>query len=194
MEMSNQKLKGLRVQLLPFSSKYWETIAKWAYNNDYKDFFRQFPRALTEEDLMNYDKVVGGEVFIVHSLKDNSAVGMVQVIPCYKKNKGGFIGIIVDNSAQKSKIQAEINYLIMDHLFNTQGYNKIIIKILESRSDLKKHLDQTGFYREGKLLQECFLDGKFQNELRYSMSAYYFNKNKDKWLKEFKLWVDSSRK
>ena len=184
-------LRGQRVQLVPFCSKYWENIAKWFYDTDYKEFFRQFTRTLTEDDFKVYDKLIQAEVFIIHSLKDNNIMGFLQLVPCSKKNKAGYLGLLIDKSSQDIRISNEVTYLILDYLFNRQGYNKVIIEILESNEGLRKTLEKTGFYKEGKLLQECFMDGKFCNELRYSMSAYYFNKNKDNFLKGYNLWVES---
>lgn len=195
MQPENKMLfRGLTIQLLPYSSKYWETLAKWYYNNDYSDMFRQFNRVLTEDDFKIYNTIIQGEVFMIHSLEDNSIIGMIQSIPCFKKNKASFIGLVIDTSARGKHISNEAMYIFLDYLFNKHGLNKVIVEILESNSSLKSVLDKTGWYREGKLLQECFIDGKYQNELRYSMSAYYFNKNKDKYLKEYTLWVHSLKK
>ncbi len=184
-------LKGTTIQLLPFESKYWTNIAQWFYNEDYKGFFRQFTRMFTEADFQNYNNVIGGEVFMAHSLTDNSVIGLAQLVPCFKKNKACYIGIIIDKEQQNKRLTNEVMIILMDYIFNRQGYNKVIIEILESNESLKRCLEKTGFFREGKMLQECFMNGKFQNELRYSMSAYYYNKNKDKWTQEYKSWVDS---
>jgi len=193
--MDNQiMLKGITIQLLPFESKHWTNIAQWFYNLDYKEFFRQFTGMLTEDNFKNYSKLISGEVFMVHSLVDNKVIGMAQLIPCYKKNKAAYIGILIDKESQGKHLTNEIMLILMDYIFNRQGYNKIIIEILESNNSLKRCLEKTSFFKEGKMLQECFLDGKYQNELRFSMSAYYFNKFKDKWTQEYKLWVDSSNK
>jgi len=95
--MDNQiMLKGITIQLLPFESKHWTNIAQWFYNLDYKEFFRQFTGMLTEDNFKNYSKLISGEVFMVHSLVDNKVIGMAQLIPCYKKNKAAYIGILID--------------------------------------------------------------------------------------------------
>ena len=193
MQSDNKILfRGITIQLVPYSTKYWESVALWYFNSDYSDMFRQYNRVFTEDDFKIYDKLIQGEVFIIHSLKDNQVLGMIQVIPCPKKNKAGYIGLVINKEVQGKHISNEATFLLLDYLFNKQGYNKVIVEILESNEGLRKTLEKTGWYKEGKLLQECFLNGKFQNELRYSMSAYYFNKIKDKILKEYNLWVDSS--
>lgn len=186
-------LRGQTTQLCPFSSKYWESLAKWYYNIDYNNMFRQYTRMFTEDDFKAYDKVVGGEVFMIHSLADSLVIGMIQIIPCYKKNKGGYLGLIIDKAHQNKHIPHEVTFLLLDYLFNRQGYNKVIVEILESDEGLKKTLEKTGWYKEGKLLQECFIDGKFQNELRYSISSYYFNKIRDKTLQEYKNFITTKQ-
>jgi len=191
---NNTLLKGTSVQLLPFETKHWSDIARWFYDKDYKEFFRQFTKVLTEEDFQNYPKAVGGTIFMVHSLLDNNIIGLVQVIPCFKKNKGAYIGVIIDKASQKKHLPSEVMLILLDHLFNRDGYNKVVIEILESNEGLKRVLEKTGFYKEGKLLQECFMDGRFRNELRYSMSNYYFNKFKSKLEQEYKQWAHSLKK
>ncbi len=188
---SNRMFKGHTIQLLPFNSKYWECVARWFYQDEYKGFFRQFTKMLNEEDFKQYPRVVMGEVFIIHSLTTEVPIGMIQCIPDCKKNKAGHLGLLVDCEAQGKHIPTEAMILTMDYLFNRQGYNKVVLEILESNESLKNTLDKSGWYREGKLLQECFIDGRFQNELRYCMTAKYFNKNKDQAMKEYIQWADS---
>ena len=191
--MDNQTiLRGDTVQLLPFNCKYWEIIAHWFFSIDYRNMFRQFTRILSEEDFKQYDRVISGEVFIIHSLKDERILGMVQAVPGCKKNKACYLGMVIDVDCRGKHIPHESTMLILEHLFNRQGYNKVIVEILESEEGLKKALEKTGWYKEGKMLQECFMGGKYLNELRYSMSAYYYNKNKAKSLQEYRSWAVSS--
>lgn len=191
--MSNQILKGNRVQLLPYDGKYWESVAKWFYDVDYKPFFRHFSKVFNEEELKAFDRVLGSEVFLIHTSDSSVPVGLISITSSIKKNKSCLMGTIIDKSIQKEGIAAEATCLILDYLFNWQGYNKVVVEILESASDIRKTLEKSGWYKEGKLLQECYMDGKFLNELRYSMSSFYYNKNKTRFLKEFQSWVDSSK-
>jgi len=193
METENTVLRGIRIQLVPFSVKHWKDVASFMYNDTYKDFFRQYPRVFNEEELQNYPRMVGGDVFMAYSIESNKLVGMAQVVPSDKNNKGCFLGAIVCKEEQKNRVGQEINYVLMEYLFNKQGYNKVIVEILESATHLKRGFESSGWYKEGKLLQECFIDGKYQNELRFSMSSYYFNKNIGKFKREHKSWVDSSK-
>ncbi len=168
-------LQGENIQLLPFSSKYWSNVAAWFYDKEYSEMYRQSTRMLSEEDFKQYSRVMGGEVFMIHLLDSEKPIGMVQVIPSDKKNKAGYIGLIIDKEHQSKRLPTEVFLIFFDYLFNRQGYNKIIIEILENNTSLKNSIAANGFYREGKLIQECFIEGRYVNELRYSMTAYYFN-------------------
>lgn len=180
--MSNQILKGKRVQLLPYDGKYWESVAKWFYDVEYKPFFRHFSKVFNEEELKAFDRMVGAEVFLIHVPDNPSPVGLIEVFPSNKKNKACFLGTLVDKEFQRKGIAEESVILLLDYLFNWCGYNKAVIEVLESAAHIRKTVERLGCYKEGKLLQECYMDGKYQNEIRYSMSAFYFNKNKSKLL------------
>ena len=183
--MNQTLFKGPTIQLLPYSSKYWECVAQWFYNKDYEEFFRGYHKALNEEEFKHLPELIRGEVFIAHSLVDNSIVGMIHVIPSGKSNRACYLGLLVDTTSRKKRIPSEMLILVMEYLFNKQGYNKVILEILESNDSLRRSVESAGFYREGKLLQDCFFNGRYQNELRYSMTARHFNKIKDKSIQDY---------
>ncbi len=169
-------LRGKNIQLIPFTEANWGNLACWYYDEQYKGLFRQYSRAFSETDMRNYPKVVGGEVFMIHLVSTGEVIGMCQFTPDWKKNRAAYTGCLIDVKFQGNRYQNEVYALFYNYLFNTLGFKKIIVEVLESNASLKKAAIACGFLFEGTLYRECFMDGQFHNELRYSMSDEFFNR------------------
>ncbi len=184
-------LSGSHLQLVPYTEKDWEFLAKWFYDEQYRSFFRHIPKALSQQELGQYAKVIGGDVFLISLPKENQVVGLIQLIPDTKTNRAFYVGLLVDEQHQNQRYPTEAITILFDYAFNRLGYRKAIIEVLESDIRLNKTLTATGFLKEGSLVGEAFVDGKFVNEIRYCMLQSYFNKHKDEELRKKELWAQS---
>lgn len=172
-------LESKNLIVLPFCGESdWQKLAHWFYDEDYKNFFRHQATVYTEEQFKNYNKVVGAQVFVARAKdKKNEIVGLVQLFPDAKTNRAFYAGMLIDKAHQGRRYPLELCVLMGNLCFNKLGYRKCIVEILESHESLKKILEQMGALYEGKHVGECFMEGKFVNELRFCMFDNYFNKN-----------------
>ena len=169
-------LETPNLQIIPFETGDWEHIARWFYDPEYWGFFRHQPRAYKIHEFQTYPQIVKAEIFMVRLKATAEVIGMVQLMPDGKANRGFHIGLIVDKKYQKQRFPLEIFLSVFDYCFNRMGYRKAMIEILESNEGLKRTLVESGFLFEGKFIGECFMDGQWVNELRYCMFDSFFNK------------------
>jgi len=183
-------LKGPNIQLVPFdSSEDWTYLAQWFYDVAYVDMWRHHPKMMSKQDFQHYPQIINGQVFMI--AQGFEKIGFIQMIPDCKTNRGFYMGILISQEHQKKHFSHEAFLLLMDYAFNRLDYNKAIIEILASNTQLKQGLTQGGCLFEGTHYKEAFMDGEFVDELRFSMSADFFNK---KHKQVVNLWVDSYKK
>ena len=120
---------------------------------------------------------------MIQHKKQNEICGLIQFSPDAKTNRAFYAGLIIDEMFQGGRFPLEAYTCFFNYAFNRLGYRKAILEILESHESLKRIVTENGFLFEGKLMGECFVDGKFVNELRYCMLDSFFNK-------KFKPMVD----
>lgn len=182
-------LRGGGIRLVPFSPLFASQLTEWYFNDDYKDMWRHMPKLLSSDQLLNYDKVVGGDVFLVFETgkMNTTPVGLVQVQFDVRTNSAFYFSILLDKSYTDCKYAPPIMGLVMDHYFNRMGYRKMIMEVLASRQDIKKNLLGSGFIFEGLMHENAFVDGKYVDEARYICTAKFFNKR-------YKLIVDEWKK
>lgn len=186
-------LAGDTLQLTPYRAEEWQFLANWFYDANYKDMFRHSPRALRKEEFERYPQLINGEVFLLNLKTTNEVIGMIQLIPDHKTNRGFFMGLIIDKKHQGCRYPTEATYILLDYAFNRLGYRKAVMEVLKDNEPLNKTLELTGFIKEGTLVGEAFLNGKFVDEVRYCMFASYFNRKAQEELKKRNVWVDSSK-
>ncbi len=169
-------LKGKTIQLIPYTASEWEHLAKWFYSNKYKGMFRHHPKAFGRVEFENYSKIINGDVFVINKSDTAEVIGLVQIVPDFKTNRGFFLGLLIDEKFQGQRYPEEVLLVLFNYAFNRLGYRKAIIEILADNSNLKKSLTASGFLSEGRLIGESFIDGEWTEELRYVMFSSFFNK------------------
>jgi len=168
-------LKGPNIQLIPYMSSFWTYFAKWFYDSAYRDMWRHHPKAWGQSEFERYPQMISGDVFMI--IKDTLPIGFIQMIPDCKTNRGFYVGILLDKSCRELHFTHEAFVILFNYAFNRLGYRKAIIEILASKDGFKKGLLNAGFLSEGTQFGEAFIDGKFVDESRLSLSADYFNKH-----------------
>lgn len=169
------QLSGPKIELTPYDASLWPVLHRWFYDVKYQAVFRGHGRALSNQELQAYPQVIGGEVFFIRDQKSGEILGLVEGVPDYKRNLAFFLGILVDEKYQKSPVVTETLILFFNYMFNHRGFRKAKVDILANNTKLRSALEETGFTYEGKGLDDAFIDGKYQDELKFSMFAQEFN-------------------
>jgi len=168
---------------MPFTPELGVHLLKWYYDLDYTNFFRHQVQVLRLEDFQRYEQLLGGQLFSIHK-KDldssnimDSVIGCVLVKPDNKSNRACHVGMLIEKKHQQASLCSQTSTLIGNYIYNSLGYKKIIMEILESHETLKQIITSHGFLYEGKFYNEAFVNGEWCNELRYCMMDTYFNKH-----------------
>lgn len=180
-------LKGKNLRLVPYTPADWEYLARWFYDADYAFMWRHQQKMLTPAEFQNYPSMVGGEVFLIQEINTNQTVGLAQAIPDCKNNRGFYAGLLIDKKFQNNRYPLETYMVLFDYMFNRQNYRKALVEVLSQHKSLLQIINQNGFLHEGTLRGDCFWNGEFVDEERYSMTATYYNK-------KFKGVLDEWRK
>lgn len=169
-------LRGKNLRLVPYTPADWELLARWVYDVDYGFMWRHHPKPLTPAEIQNYNALIGGEAFLILNIETGEPVGLAQAIPDEKNNRGFYGGLLIDKKFQKRNYPLEAYTILFDYMFNRQNYRKAIVEVLSQHKSLLQIVNQNGFLHEGTLRGDCFWDGEYVDEERYSMTATFYNK------------------
>lgn len=181
-------LRGPNLQLIPYNPEQWGYLAKWFFDDNCRDMWRHHPMAWGEAEFRNYPRLLNAQVFCVYKHDQTAPIGFIQMIPDCKTNRGFYVGFLIEKGQRDYSVTSECLMLLFDYAFNRMGYRKAIIEMLASRVTARKFLLEAGFLSEGTHFGEAFIDGKFVDEFRLSMSSDFFNK---KFKEMVKAWDHS---
>lgn len=184
MQHKLKRLESPELLLYPYIPDMGTIMMEWYYDRDYQNFFRHLPQVLKYENFQQFESVLGGQIFTIHkkgtssddSIMD-SVIGCVVIKPDGKTNRACHVGVLLDKKHQQKQYCSQSFIVLLNYVFNDLGYKKAIIEILEKHESLKQIVTKHGFLYEGKLYDECFMDGEWCNELRFCMMNTYFNKH-----------------
>jgi len=164
MQMHLQQLKKIDIQLKPVSQELVLQLPKWATRKDLQDYFRAWPAVL---DWDRPDLIAQRLEWAYGIYENETLIGLVQL--CYPNAKAKTIeyGLLIDNQTCSDRIAASwrVEELIRDYIFNVLDYNKIYVRILESRKILLARLLELGYTQEGLLKQSTKIGTEYFNEL-----------------------------
>lgn len=153
-----------KVELKPVSPELITAIIEWAKKPHLRDYFRAWP-ALQD---WNSATTISQRLEWGYGIYENDVlVGLVQL--CYPNQAARCIeyGMLIDSNKSKNRYETslEVERLISKYIFETLNYNKIYVRILESRKNLFQRLKNQGYELEGTLKCSARIDGQYVNEL-----------------------------
>lgn len=165
---------GKKVKLIPFQPEHAEALFAWYYDVTYQAFFREFPdRAVSLEDCRQFGEwlAAGGSTFYTIIDKNTEKPIGLMTYTCLKSKSGVYrFGIMLDEKHQGQAWAIESIMLLAYYLFEYRRCNKLVVEFLADNKHIQRISEQGGFVREGVLKNEAYIDGKYVDELRYSIS------------------------
>ena len=102
---------------------------------------------------------------------DPEPVGEV-AIPWVRDTHGsGMLMYWIAPAHQGHGYATEAAELVVDHAFRERRLNKVWAHVLESNTGSQRVLEKLGFTQEGRLRQNCFIDGDFEDAYHYGLLA-----------------------
>lgn len=153
-----------KVELKPVSPELIVAIIEWAKKPRLRDYFRAWPPL---QDWNNPTTITQRLEWGYGVYENEKLVGLVQL--CYPNQAARCIeyGMLIDDelSTNRYETSLEVDCLIAKYIFETLNYNKIYVRILESRKNLLNRLEKQGYELEGTLKCSARIDGQYVNEL-----------------------------
>lgn len=140
-----------------------ETIQRWYKEPELREYFRRYPPLVEwrrpEQTLQGL-----GAAFCVY--EGNTLVGLCQIVNYDPSSKSVEVGMLVDKTkaSNRHNVSFKAYKQLCDYLFNSQGYQKLAMRVLTHRTKLVKRLCDVGWRVEGELRKSTSLDGKPANE------------------------------
>ena len=79
------------------------------------------------------------------------------------------IGCTISNLHQKKGYAKEVLHMLMKYLFEEHNIRRIVETTDEENISAQKLLESLGFRKEGLFIENCFIKGKWCNDIQYAM-------------------------
>lgn len=170
---------GRFVQLVPFEKSHGAAVFSWFYDYQYRFFFREFDQQLSLEQCSHFDQIMQSSGVQLWTLMDvaNPAEPIGLVTTMWLKKRAGVsrVGILLDTKSQHRSWCIETFIIVCDFLFNHSNCRKVVVECLASDQHIRRISEKGGFVFEATLQQEAFVDGVYQDEVRYFLTPEIYD-------------------
>lgn len=176
----------MEVRLRAMSVDDIEKTYKWHNDQEIKLLYSSHPFAVSLDNEKEwYRKILSSNipvsVFGIELVETGELIGIASLKDINMINRCGEFGMYVGEKKLRGKgISEAVTPLILDYAFNKLGLNRVYSKFIEGNIPSKKLCKRFGFRKEGLLRQSLFRNGKYINEMVYSiLRSEYDGKNSD---------------
>ncbi len=132
-----------------------------------KQLEEYFEEQISDDDGINLLVCIEG----TDESDDVEPIGEV-AIPWIRDTHGsGMLMYWIAPAHQGNGYVTEATELLLDHAFSERRLHKIWTHVIESNPGSQRVLEKLGFEQEGRLREECFIDGDFEDIYRYGLLA-----------------------
>lgn len=145
-----------------FTASDGHLIARWMADPAYSNFFRHTSIVPTLEDCAGYPNWTQNLVMMAEI--DGETIGMVTAYHADNRNRSVKAGCLLDKRYHKRGLGHDVHTLWIQHLFNQCNFRKVVVECTDEY--LVEAYKGVGFQEEGRYREECFLNGKWADEIR----------------------------
>lgn len=139
--------------------------------NEYPLFFRHYPEDLSEDDFWKVAALLGG----ISKAVGEDYEGFM-TMPFYLKPKQVYISVLLPEEIQKNGYAAEIVKYAATHAFKNLEANRIVCLTVKEDSRTNELLEKAGFTKEGEMIESCYYDGHYRDEIRWGIGREEYDK------------------
>ncbi len=173
--MKDGSVESYRVKLTEFTENDLIIYHKW--------FLESEPQRITcrplgdfslEAVIKRYAERFSSEKirhFAARRIDDNEFLGRVTYFDLNTRNRSAEIGFLIGPKFQKQGYASEALALLLEYLFNKLNLNKVMAQTAEFNEASIALLKKIGFQQDGRLRQHHPLDGRFYDDLLFSILA-----------------------
>jgi N-acetyltransferase len=177
MEVKSVVLQGKYVRLEPMGEAHIPGLAEIGVGQDFWDFML-YGKMETEADMANWVREIlsraekGGDLpFAVIHLASGRVAGATRYLNIMPQDRGLEIGgTWYGPEFQRTAVNTECKYLLLQHAFETLGYIRVQLKTDLRNEPSQKAIERIGAKKEGVLRNHMILpDGRYRHSVFYSI-------------------------
>lgn len=119
-----------------------------------------------------HERTTDRQSYTVCRTEDKTPVGRIRYFDYNSLNRSAELGVLIDPDEHKNGYGSEAIKLLVSHLFQYRGLNKVYAETAEFNEGAVKLLESLGFKLDGTLRDHYFYEGKFHNRVIYSLLLY----------------------
>lgn len=162
------------ISLIPYQENFGEFIANWYYSDQYKKFFRHIIKPLCHAELLKYPLTMNCTVFMISHKED--IIGMLTMTDYKPLARACKIGMMIDKKFQKNGYALEAMVNSLDYLFNRLNLKKAVFTVMSGDKRTEELLKKGGVRKEATLKAEIYHEGKYLDEIHYTIFKDQFNR------------------
>ena len=166
------------IRLRPLEFNDFDRVRDWIENPALREYFRRFPPAgvwLSKDSFLQW--LVG--YYVVE--QDEQAVGLCNIANLDQHSKNAEFGIMIaPQPGPRGRVAKEALKQLFEYAFAYMGLNKLYCLVLPHRDEIAAMCAKNGLSTEGVLRNNLFFDGKYHDEIQYSMLSEEYLKHKDR--------------
>lgn len=138
-----------------------------------REFFRRIAPDLRREDILKIESICQGNFYLIYNDSSNLGIGFLTRVD--NSGLSCHLGLLLEPRFQDkvtnegNKIAFYVMTEFMRYVFKHTHLRKISLCFLKKREDLVKSVVRGGFNKEAEFKEAVYFEGKFQDELEYSI-------------------------
>lgn len=175
--MTEKFRSGCVCRLVPYDKKHAQKFSEWYYDFDYRFFFRDFSEVLEPRhfEIIGDEMARGGNsLLIIEELATGDPIGIMTYRLEKPSAKIYKFGIMLDQNFQRKTYAIEAIILLGDHLFMKKGAHKLVVEFSAEDEQIFRITAKGGFTHDGTFKEELFIDGRYYDEARFSITRQVY--------------------
>lgn len=166
-------ISGENLILSKIEKKDMDEIYLWFEDREFLKFYDYYPpvpqsRDQVDKTFEDYEKNEESQVFAVRLQKDGKIIGVAGYDDIVKENKVATLFIGIGNNEQRGKgFGKEALKLLLGYGFESCGFHRIQLNVLEFNKSAIALYEKAGFIREGTYREFVLREGR-----RYDLHLY----------------------
>lgn len=171
--MKEAFLSGNRIEFRAVEKEDLPEIRSWINSYTYRRFSRnEFPKTAAKQEAW-YDNLAKSQdevAFTVWTKEDCRLIGDCAIYNINFPDRKAEIGYGLGNPNDYRKgYGSEIVSLLCQYGFKELNLHRIYATIIEGNVGSQKILEKNGFFLEGRLREDSYVEGKYLNNLQYGI-------------------------
>jgi RimJ/RimL family protein N-acetyltransferase len=164
------------MKIIPFNAEYGIAMWHWYHDPRLSHYFRGFVGGITVQQAANAPALLRAHVLL--GVEDRKAVGQVTLADADTILRIYKLGLMVAPDAGHKGVGKELLAEGIRWGFDTMNAHKIFVEVMAEDTRTRLGVERAGFTLEGFKRQSVYLDGKFSDEVVFSMLQSDYRSNK----------------